>query len=507
MALMVLLQTVLLVSPVISAKKPAKAFAEKDSLARQVQPDTQSVTHHVITVDGKRLPYTATAGFMKIPDSAGGALASIFYTAYVRGPEIDPARRPIGFAFNGGPGASSMWLHLAAAGPRRAILGDSGLSLPARDTLIDNQYTWLPFCDLVFVDPVGTGYSRPGPNAGLQKFYTVDGDIKAMAEFIRLFLSKNQRWTSPLYLVGESYGTFRAAGLSEYLQSTESKAVDGVILISSVINFQNIAFDPGNDLPYVLAIPSYSAAAWFHRKLPDFAKSDLTTVVDRARHWANNGYLLGLSKGSSLPRNERQELADTLAFFTGLAPEYLLEHGLRISPFTFVRQLLSEQGQTVGLLDGRVTGVNAPPVEIYRYRDPSMFVAAAPITSLINDYLRRELSFSTTLDYVFLSGPVNREWQWSHASSQGYVDESGSLRGAMGVNKNLRVFAAMGYYDLTTPFESQQYAFEHLASDSSLIGRITMKTYTSGHQIYTDIPSLKRLSADVGEFVTRAAAR
>ena len=506
---MTLILPVILVFPAQAAKKPSGSSPQADSLKREPSAasfreepaESLVTTHHAISFNGRQLRYSALAGRMTITDSSGGPIAAIFYTAYLRQPAAESNRRPITFAFNGGPGASSLWLHLAAAGPRRALLGQNGTLLPGVDTLIDNEYGWLPFTDLVFVDPVGTGFSRAAPGVNPERFYTINGDIKTMAEFIRLFLTKNQRWTSPLFLAGESYGTFRAAGLAPYLQNTIGKAVEGIILISSVVNFQYIAFDEGNDLPYVLALPSYTAAAWFHKHLPAFGKSDLAQVLASSQRWAVSEYLSGLLKGSEISGMQRESMADTMAAFTGLPRQYLLEHGMRVSPYAFVRELLVWQNQTIGLLDGRTTGINAPPIAPHEYRDPSMFVAEAPLNALMNDYIKRELSFSTSLEYIALSRAVSRAWQWSEPSSQGYVDESGALREAMSVNKNLRLFAAMGYYDLTTPFMSQQYGFEHLASDSTFINRIMMKTYPAGHQIYTFIPSLKQLSSDIEEFV------
>ena len=506
-----ILLTALLVSTAMPAKKTSGPSTAADSMKQEIEKpvklyrqepaDTLVITHHAQSIGGGQLRYSALAGRMKITDSSGSPIALIFYTAYVRQPEVEINRRPITFAFNGGPGASSVWLHLAAAGPRRTILGENGTLLPGTDTLVDNQYSWLPFTDLVFVDPVGTGYSRAAPSANQESFFSVKGDIEAMAEFIRLFLTRNRRWTSPLFLAGESYGTLRAAGLSHYLQNAVSKDVAGVILISSVVGFQVIAFDPGNDLAYVLALPSYTAAAWYHGQLSGIGKTDLAATLASAERWATTEYLSGLMKGSALPAKQRDVLVDSLAAYTGLSRQYIIEHGMRIAPYAFVRKLLAQNRRTVGLLDSRVTGITAPPMDPYAYRDPSMFVVEAPLTALINDYIRRELLFSTSLEYIVLSERVNRAWQWSNPLSQGYADESDALCSAMSVNKNLRVFAAMGYFDLTTPFLSQRYTLEHLAFDSTFIGRIRMKSYQAGHQLYTYLPSLKQLTEDVGQFV------
>jgi len=459
--------------------------------------DSVFTTQHAIMVQGKAIHYAAAAGRLAVRDVNDSVVAHLFFTYYALQPPRDPRRTPLTFAFNGGPGASSMWLHIAAAGPRRALLGENGTGLPGADTLVDNQYTWLPYSDLVFVDPIGTGFSRAAQGVDPGRFFSVDADIKIMSQFIQAFLSRYGRWTSPLYLAGESYGTLRAAGLASVLQEKLGAVVEGIIFISSALNFQLIAFDPGNDLAAALAVPSYTATSWYHRRLGPKQNVPLDTVLHSAERWAMGEYLLGLSKGSALAPPGRERIADSLAAFCGLSRQYLAAHDLRIDPFGFSREVLSFLGRRTGILDGRVACLRGPD----DFDDPAMFVVAGPLTALVNDYLRRELSYATPLDYVYLSESANGSWQWSARRAQGYADETPSLRGAMSINPRLRVLAAMGYFDLATPYLSQRYAFEHLGSDSAIVKRIAVHCYPAGHQIYTNPPSLAKLFSDVASFL------
>ncbi len=488
---------------VSSTRKGSGGGGSSEALTTEVhEAETLSTTHHSVYVNSKELHYTATAGRICVGDSADQGVAVMFFTAYTVEPAPEARRRPLTFAFNGGPGASSMWLHLAVAGPRRALFGDAGTTLPVVDTLVDNEYTWLPFTDLVFVDPVGTGYSRAAPQTSADKFFTVDGDIKIAAQFVRAYLSKYKRWTSPKFIAGESYGTVRAVGLTGYLQDAMSMVVDGTILISSALDFGLISFRMGNDLPYALALPSYAATAWYHGKLaPAKMKTDVAALTASAEQWARTRYLLALTRGATLSASGRNEIIDSLAAYSGLPQTFIRDHDMRIDRFAFLRHLLWDQDSIVGILDGRTSSLNASRGQPNTYSDPSMFVIAGPLTALINDYIRRDLAYSTQLEYVYLSDEVNRKWQWSSPSSQGYLSMTTALRDAMSANARLRVFAAMGYYDLTTPFSSQSYVFEHLRADSTLLHRIACKCYPAGHQIYTDPKSLKQLTADVEAFM------
>jgi len=460
------------------------------------------VTHHRIIIDGKELRYTATAGRLAVGDTAGHPTAFIFFTSYEREPGGAPDNRPITFAFNGGPGASSMWLHLGAAGPWRALFGGDGTELPAIDSLVVNNRTWLPFTDLVFVDPVGTGYSRAAPGDDPDKFFTVNSDVRIMAQFLQNYLSRYERWPSPKFIAGESYGATRAAGLSEYLQSAMNMAIDGVILISSALDFQTISFEPGNDLAYVLALPSYTAAAWYHKRLrPDFQEIGLEQCVSAAEQWTLKSYLPRLFRGTAPTQQPDSGGFDSLAVFSGLSPLYIREREQRVDAFGFASHLIADQLAMVGILDSRIVTGATSRGSRYGYTDPSLFIPAGPLTALINDYLRKDLAYASPLEYVAFSNEVNRKWRWSESSGQGYVNMIPSLRNAMSINGRLRLFAAMGYFDLATPYLSQRYALEHIGGDSAVRSRITSVCYPAGYQIYTHIPSLDRLTADVEAFV------
>jgi carboxypeptidase C (cathepsin A) len=456
-------------------------------------------TLHSIIINGTTIRYNATVGRLPVVDSKGTTEAFIFFTSYERQPATNIEQRPVTFAFNGGPGGSSIWLHLGAAGPLRVPLKSQGTTLPSTNTLINNAYTWLTFTDLVFIDPVGTGYSRPALKVQPDKFYTVDGDITAAANFILTFLSRFKRWKSPLYIAGESYGTTRAVGLSDYLQSEKAIAPSGIILLSSALNFQTFLFDPGNDLPCVLILPTFTASAWYHHRLDKVAGSrELTDILTGAESWSQHEYLMSLFKGLRLTPEEKSLIEDSLAKYSGLSRAFITEHGIRISQLTFAQKLLEDS--SIGILDSRITALNISNDNPFSYSDPSLFITSAPYTALINDYLRRDLGYRTPLEYVYLSEAINRQWKWTTPSSQGYLNMTPLLAKAMSINPRLRVFAGMGYYDLATPYFSQRYAFEHLGSDSSLFKRCTIRSYATGHQIYTSDTGLESLTKDLNDF-------
>jgi carboxypeptidase C (cathepsin A) len=459
-----------------------------------------AVTHHSIEVNGKRLAYTATAGYLTLTDKEGKPQANIFFVAYTKDGDESVTRRPLAFAFNGGPGASSVWLHLGGIGPKRVPLAGDGTQLPVVDRLVDNEWTWLTFTDLVFIDPVGTGYSRAAPGVDASQFYNVPGDIDASGEFIRRYVTQYERWLSPKLVIGESYGTTRAAGLATRLPQAAGLDLAGVVLLSSALSFQTFFPEGGNDLPYPLALPTFTAVAAYHQRLPA-AAPDLAQV----EQWALTEYAAALAQGDRLPEAERSRLLDRLVQLTGLPRDYLEMSHLRVGAAQFTKELLRDQGRVVGLLDGRVAGVDTSALGEFPEYDPSLFLTTGPYVAVINDYLRRDLGFETTLRYEYLSRQVNREWKYASAG-RGYLYVADDLAEAMTKDRRLRVFSGAGRYDLTTPYLSQQYTFDHMELDPSVRGRLTFKVYPSGHQLYTDLASLKELTADAAAFVdgTRA---
>src|SRR5271157_2044996 len=431
-----------------TTEKSGKLPADSEKPAAQKE-EAPIVTHHEIHIGGRVLHYTATAGYMPIRNEEGTEVeANIFFVAYTL--DNPTAKRPLMFSFNGGPGSASIWLHLGAIGPRRVkMLPDGGMPQPPFE-LVDNEDTWLDQTDLVFIDPVGTGYSRATKKELAKKFFGVKGDISAVAEFIRLYLSRYQRWTSPLFLVGESYGTTRAAGLSGYLID-RGIALSGVVLISSVLNFETLEFTRGNDLPYILYFPSYTSTAWHHKKLPsDLQQRDLQSVLRDAEQFASGPYAAALGKGDNLTPQERQSLVDQVSRFTGLDRSVVDENDMRIKQWIFCRELLRNQRLTVGRLDSRFTGTNLSGGRGDGFYDPSLSVIRPPFTATFNNYVRSDLGYKTDLEYYILGGGIG-EWDWGSAG-EGFPDTSEALREAFVKNPYMKLFVASGYYDLATPY-------------------------------------------------------
>ena len=420
---------------------------------------------------GRVLHYTATTGYMPIRNEEGTEVeANIFFVAYTL--DNAAAKRPLMFSFNGGPGSASIWLHLGAIGPRRVkMLPDGGMPQPPFE-LVDNEDTWLDQTDLVFIDPVGTGYSRAIKKELAKKFFSVKGDISSVAEFIRLYLSRYQRWTSPLFLVGESYGTTRAAGLSGYLID-HGIALNGVVLVSSVLNFQTLEFTRGNDLPYILYLPSYTSTAWYHKKLPaDLQQRDLASVLSESQQFAAGTMPAGLEKGDSLTRQERQSLVEQVARFTGIDRSVVDLNDMRLTQGIFCRELLRNQRLMVGRLDSRFTGDDLSRVRGEgMYYDPSMSVIRPPFTATFNNYVRSDLGYKSDLEYYVLGGGVG-DWDWGSAG-EGFPDTSEALRLAFVKNPYMKLFVASGYYDLATPFFATQYTLSHM--------NLTAQQHAQGH--------------------------
>jgi len=456
------------------------------------------VTQHEISLAGKPLKYKATVGVLPIKNALGEAEAGLFYVAYT----VDGTpKRPLCISFNGGPGAGSLWLHLGAIGPRRIRMTDEGTMPAAPYKLEDNQGTWLDKCDLVFVDPVGTGFSRATKPETARKFNGFTGDIDSVAEFIRLYLARNQRFSSPLFLAGESYGTTRAAGLAGALAS-KGIALNGVVLISSILNFQTARFTKGNDLPYSLFLPTYTATAWYHKKIDPAYQKDLKLALSEARKFAEGEYASALMKGDRLTQAERETIATKLAKFTGLSRTFLLRNDLRIEIQRFTKELRRADGLVVGRLDSRLTGTDGDQGAVNPEFDPSSAAILPPYTHAINQYVREELGYTTDLVYFALGGGI-MQWDYSSAQNQ-FADTSNALRVAFDRNPFMKVFVANGYYDLATPFFATEYTFSHMGLAAKHHQNITMKEYEAGHMMYIHVPSLMKLKADVASFFDSA---
>ena len=453
-------------------------------------------TRHEVVVGGSPLRYTAEAGTLPIRSDTGETEGEIFYIAYTAEEGSAPADRPLTFSFNGGPGSSSVWLHLGALGPRRVkMLEDGGLPAPPY-SLVDNESSWLDLTDLVFIDPVGTGYSRPETEADGEKFWGLEQDIRSVGEFIRLYLTRNERWASPLYLVGESYGTTRAAGLSGYLVNRSGIAFNGVLLVSTVLDFGEIRFGEGNDLPYLTFFPTYAATAWYHGALREEWPS-LDDLLTEARRFAYEDYWPALARGAELAPAERSRIAAEAARLTGLDPDWVEDADLRIEAGRFRKELLRDRGRTVGRLDSRFLGRDRDDAgETFEF-DPSMAAIRAPYTAAFNDYVRRELGYEDEKHYWILGGGIGR---WDFGGGNGYAETRSSLRDAMLRNPYMRVFVASGYYDMATPFFGAEYTMNHLGIPPELRENITIAEYEAGHMMYIDEPSLVKFKVDVAAF-------
>jgi carboxypeptidase C (cathepsin A) len=458
------------------------------------------ITHHQITVNGKTLHYTATTGRLPIKDDEGNIEAEMFFIAYTL--DGGGPKRPLMFSFNGGPGSSSVWLHLGALGPKRVRLLPQGFMPPPPFELVDNQYTWLDQTDLVFIDPVGTGYSRPTKKDFGKKFYGVKGDIESVGEFIRLYLGRYERWASPLFLVGESYGTTRAAGLSGYLID-HGIAFNGIVLVSTVLNFETLEFTRGNDLPYVLYLPSYTAAAWYHKKLSPELQADLPTALQEAQQYASGAYADALAKGDRLTPQERQSVIENLSRFTGLDKQYIDNANLRVETGQFTKELLRNQHTIIGRIDSRFTATDLNGVGETPSFDPSIASTRPPFTAMFNQYVRSELGYKNDMQYYILGGGAIREWNWGSAG-EGFPNTAEALREAFAKNSYMKLFVASGWFDLATPYYATQYTLAHLGLQPDMEKNITTGYYDAGHMMYVRDQSLARLKRDVSKFVANA---
>lgn len=468
-------------------------------------------TKHTITLNGETIPYTVTTGtlVLKQESEKDGASegakpkASVFFIAYTRDEVENPATRPITFSFNGGPGSSSVWLHLGVLGPRRVAMTGIGDLPPPPYQMVENEFSFLDTSDLVFIDPVGTGYSRAVQGEKDKEFYSLKKDIESVGDFIRLYTTRYGRWLSPKFLIGESYGTTRAAGLSGYLQERHGLYLNGILLISSILDFATADFQPGHDLPYLLFLPTYTATAWYHKKLEPALQADLQKTLREVEAFALNEYALALLQGDALPDKERARSVKKLARYTGLSAEYIERANLRVEIFHFTKELLRDERRTVGRLDSRFKGIDRDQTGATMENDPSYTNIIGPYTAALYDYVRRELKFESDLPYEVLSLKVNQQWSFDEHENR-YVNVAETLRSAMSINPHLKIFVANGYYDLATPYFATEYTFNHLALDPSLRGNVTMTYYEAGHMMYIHLPSLARLKADLVKFVRGA---
>jgi len=467
-------------------------------------------TQHTVTIDGTDLTYTATAGRIVLKEDDDTKKASFFFTAYTKDGVDDPSTRPIVFAFNGGPGSSSVWLHLGVLGPMRVELDEKGNSTSTPGRLVVNEHTLLTHADLVFIDPISTGFTRAIDKDDERSYHHFEKDIETVGDFVRRYLTRYERWASPKFLAGESYGTTRSAGLAGHLQNRYGLFLNGLILISSVLNFQTIALDSkthtfhrGNDLPYVVYLPSYAATAWFHSALDEgLQERDLEDLLAEVEEFASTDYVVALQSGSRIDQATFGEIAERLARYTGLSETFVRRSDLRIEKFHFMKELLRDEGVTVGRLDSRYRGVDRYDVGSMLEHDPSLDVWMGPYSAMLNDYVRRELNYESDLVYEILNPKV---WPWNYENFQNtYADVSETLRDTMTRNPFLRVYIASGRYDLATPYFATEHTLAHLGIEEALRRNVEVSYFDAGHMMYVHGPSIKKLATDMRDFVDRA---
>ena len=491
-----------LVSP---APRPTETPQAKPSPSPERE-EPPAVTHHSTRVGGRTLNYTVTTGFMPMKNAVSGEIeAQMFYMAYTLDGVPQSEKRPLMFSFNGGPGSASVWLHLGAIGPRRVKMLDDGMMPPPPYEMEDNQATWLTDTDLVFIDPIGTGYSRAAKPELAAKFFGVNGDIESVGQFIRMYLTRNERWMSPLFLVGESYGTTRASGLSNYLFD-HGVGLNGIILISTVMNFQTIRFADNNDLPLVLIFPSYATTAWYHKRLsPAMQSKTVAEIAQEARQFANNEYMPAMMRIDTLSQTERDALADKFSSLTGLSRQYIENNNFRIELNKFMKELMRDQRRTIGRLDSRFTGIDRDAGGDSAAEDPSMNAIRPPYTAAFNDYVRRDLGYKSDVEYYILGGGITAPWNFNVTNQ--YADTSIPLKDAMAKNPYMKILINCGYYDMATPFYAVEYTVSAMNLDPQLRKNISFDYFDAGHMMYIEKNSLKRLHDNAAAFIASSTKK
>ena len=484
--------------------KEVKTAAGDKEKSEKPAADKKAVTDHSLVLNGEKIDYTATAGTLALKDAEGKTTADIFYIAYVKKPSGSAAQRPLTFSFNGGPGSSSVWMHLGLLGPRRVKLRDDGFAVPPPYELVENEYSLLDETDLVFIDPVGTGFSRAAKPEEAKNFFGINEDARSIAEFIRLYVTTHARWPSPKFLIGESYGTTRAAALSGELMRTHRLNLNGIMLVSTVLNFQTIWGAEGNDLPHLMYLPSYAATAWYHKKLPaDLQQKPLTEVLKEAEEFASGDYNRALLLGMGLSTAERAKIIQRMARLTGLSEAFIEASNLRVPLHRFNAELLRNKRLVTGRFDSRYTNYVRDPVSESAESDPSADAIFSAFASTFHHYLHSELKFEDERPYHILANVG--KWNWN-AENQ-FADVSETLAESMTANPFLKVHVSNGYFDMATPYFASRYTFNHLRIPSDLRKNIIQDDYSAGHMMYLNLPDLKKQKADLAKFIREASGK
>ena len=480
-----------------------EAKEQKAPEANAEAKEEKSVTDHTVRIGGQTIPYKATAGTIILKDQKGEPTGSMFYVAYARSDVKDLTQRPVSFFYNGGPGSSTVWLHMGAYGPKRIATVDAAPTPPAPYQLVDNEDSILPVTDEVFIDAMGTGYSHALGKTQNKDFWGVDQDVAAFAQFIVQYITENDRWNSPKFLIGESYGTFRSAALGNYLQSRDDIDLNGIVLMSSVLDLGTISFYPGEDLAYILYLPSYTATACYHKVMS--CPSDINAFLQQSRDFAMGDYAHALIEGSNLSGSERQSVAKKMSELTGLSTDYVLKANLRVALPQFMQELQRAKGQTTGRLDSRFSGYSNDPLAEFAQGDPQSAAISSAYAAAFNQYIRQDLKFEQKRPYeveTFAGG----QWDWKHAQGRGFgfpgsPNVEPDLTDALIANPNLRVEVENGIYDLATPFFETEYTMDHLDLPEKLRSHVQLKYYDAGHMMYVNPSAHAKLKANVTAFI------
>jgi carboxypeptidase C (cathepsin A) len=497
--------------PALTAQeqKPDPKAATADTAPPKDAKEEWSVTDHTIRIGGQTIPYKASAGTTLLTNDAGEPTGLLYSVAYTRSDVKDPGTRPVAFLYNGGPGSATMWLHMGAFGPRRVSTVNGEFTPPPPYKLVDNSECLLDKTDLVFIDAMGTGYSRAAGKAKEKDFYGVDEDVAAFAQFIVTYISRNDRWNSPKFLIGESYGTFRSAVLGNLLQQQYSVHLNGIDLISSVLDLATISFGPGDDRCFIHYLPSYAAVAWYHKALKN-RPGDLAGFIEEARQYAQGDYATALAKGARLSAAEKAAVAKKLSGFTGLSEDYLIKADLRVVLGQFSAELLRSRGLTTGRIDARFSGYTADLLTENAESDPEGPAVGGAFTALINMYNHNELKFGKDESYRNTNG-AGATWNWARRAGGTFFPTAPSsqdeLAQAMITNPKLLVQVENGYYDMATPFAATEFTMQHLGLPPDLQKNLTMKYYNAGHMMYLQDEDRVALHNNVAAFIDRAMKR
>ncbi len=470
----------------------------------------KSVTKHSITVAGKVINYTATAGALILKNDKDESIALYGYTAYTKDGETDAAKRPVTFSYNGGPGSSSMWLHLGIMGPRKVVVNDPENSPQPPYKIEDNTNCLLDVSDVVMIDPVGTGISRAVGKAKNKDFWGVDQDIKSVSQFIKQYTTDNDRWNSPKYLLGESYGTMRSAGVADYLQENMGLSLNGIILVSVVLDLRTLTFQQGDDISYVMHLPTYAATAWYHNKVANKPAS-LEAFLKEVRTFAGGEYNNALMKGDQVTDADKASVLNKLSAYTGLSKDYLTKANLRVNEPQFTQELLREDHLTVGRLDSRYKNINQDLLSEYSSFDPQSTAISPAYIAMFMNYYYGELKVDKSNSYhTSAYSAEGFDWDWKHNKNGGGGDPvtpntAVDLAEAMSHNPNLKILVLNGYYDLATPFYGTEYTFDHMGLEKKLKQNIIFKYYEAGHMMYILPAAAAAFKKDVGGFISETS--